>query len=206
MLVMIDNYDSFTHNLARYFAELGQPVRIFRNDAISVQQLADLEPSAILLSPGPGCPDSAGITLDVIERFAGQLPILGVCLGHQALAQAFGGRVVRAAEVMHGKRSGVVSRQQGLFRQLPPRFEVTRYHSLVVEESSLPADFLIDAWVSDAGKASDIMAIRHRHWPVFGVQFHPESVSTQHGHALLAEFCREAGLDVPEKMPVPECL
>jgi anthranilate synthase/aminodeoxychorismate synthase-like glutamine amidotransferase len=201
---MIDNYDSFTHNLARYLAELGHPVQVFRNDAISVQALADLQPSGILLSPGPGCPDTAGITLPVIERFAGQLPILGVCLGHQALAQVFGAHVVRAPEVMHGKRSTVESGGEGLFRQLPPRFKVTRYHSLVVDEQSLPAELLVDARVSETAKSPDIMALRHRHWPVFGVQFHPESVSTQHGHALLAEFCQLAGLSVADHLPDAE--
>lgn len=201
---MIDNYDSFTHNLARYFAELGHPVRVFRNDAITVQELGELQPRAILLSPGPGNPDSAGITLAVIRHFAGKVPILGVCLGHQAIVQAFGGRVVRATEVMHGKRSMLCSSKQGLFQQLPAQFEVTRYHSLVVDQVSLPACFVVDARVCEPGKAEEIMAIRHRDWPVVGVQFHPESVSTQHGHALLAAFCDLAGLDLPAQLPVPE--
>lgn len=204
MLVMIDNYDSFTHNLARYFAELGHPVRVFRNDAISVQALEELQPRAILLSPGPGNPDSAGITLAVIRHFAGKVPILGVCLGHQAIAQAFGGRIVQATEVMHGKRSMLSSGQQGLFRDLPAQFEVTRYHSLVVDEASLPACLVVDARICEAGKAHEIMAIRHRDWLVAGVQFHPESVSTQHGHALLAAFCQLAGLDLPAQLPSPE--
>ncbi len=184
MLLMIDNYDSFTYNLVQYFGELGQAVRTVRNDAIDVDDVAALAPDCIVISPGPCTPDEAGISLAVIRRFAGRVPILGVCLGHQAIGQAFGGRVVRARQVMHGKTDAIDTTGEGMFRDLPRRFEVARYHSLVVERDSLPDCLEVTAESGDG----QIMGLRHRTLPVEGVQFHPESVASEHGHALLRNF------------------
>lgn len=201
MLVMIDNYDSFTHNLVRYFKELGQEVVVYRNDAINVQQLRDLAPQGLVISPGPGTPDDAGVSLPAIESFAGLVPLLGVCLGHQAIAQAYGAQVVRAQHVMHGKTSLVSHCQQGLFAKLPTPLRVTRYHSLVVAEDSIPQSLCVDARVATNQNACDnddaVMAIRDPNQPVYGIQFHPESVLTEHGHALMSAFCQQAGLAVP---------
>ncbi|MCC5878417.1 MAG: aminodeoxychorismate/anthranilate synthase component II, partial [Idiomarina sp.] len=197
--VMIDNYDSFTHNLVRYFRELGQQVMVFRNDAVSVQALRDLSPAGIIISPGPGTPTDAGISLAAIESFAGQLPLLGVCLGHQAIAQAYGADIVRAYDVMHGKTSLLESKGQGLFRDLPRQFRVTRYHSLVVAADSMPNALRADAWVKAtvAGdRQGDIMALSDEAAKVYGVQFHPESVLTEQGHQILAAFCQQSGLNV----------
>lgn len=192
MLVMIDNYDSFTFNVVRYFRELEQDVQVFRNDAISVAQLRSLQPAGIILSPGPCTPDEAGVSLEVVRELAGVVPILGVCLGHQTIAQAFGARVVRAPQIMHGKTSALVHQQQGLFTGLPEQFEVARYHSLVVEPDSLPPEFAVDAWtVATAAEPSQIMALRHRELPLWGVQFHPEAVLTNYGHEVLANFIRQ---------------
>ncbi|AVJ56958.1 aminodeoxychorismate/anthranilate synthase component II [Idiomarina sp. OT37-5b] len=188
MLVLIDNYDSFSHNLARYFRELGEQVVVYRNDQVTVSQLQNLAMTALVISPGPCTPNDSGVSLAAIEAFAGKLPILGVCLGHQALAQVFGAEVVRAKRVMHGKTSRVTHTSKGLFNNLPAPLTVTRYHSLVVEPSSLPSCFSVDAWVDSMQFGQEIMAIRHTELPLYGVQFHPESVMTEAGHQLLQNF------------------
>ena len=189
MLLMIDNYDSFTFNLVQYFGELGEDVRVIRNDAMTLAALRKLEPSAIVISPGPGTPDDAGLSLEIIERLSGSMPILGVCLGHQAIGQAFGGKVVRAKQIMHGKTSLVHHDGKGVFRGLPNPFEATRYHSLVVEQETLPDCLEVSAWTANAdGTIDEIMGLRHRTFAVEGVQFHPESILTEHGHALLGNF------------------
>jgi anthranilate synthase component 2 len=184
MVLMIDNYDSFTFNLVQYFGELGVAVRVVRNDALSVDDALALRPSAVVVSPGPCAPDQAGISLALIARLAGEVPILGVCLGHQAIGQAFGGRVVRARQVMHGKVSKVRHDGSGVFASLPEQFTATRYHSLVVERESLPACLRVTA-ESDDG---EIMGLRHREFAVEGVQFHPEALLTEHGHRMLQNF------------------
>jgi anthranilate synthase component 2 len=186
---MIDNYDSFTYNLVQYFGELGAEVRVERNDAITVAEIEKLAPSHIVISPGPCTPDQAGISLDVFDRLAGKVPILGVCLGHQSLGQAFGGKVVRARQIMHGKTSMIRHRGRGVFAGLEDPFEATRYHSLVVEQGSLPPALEVTAWTENAdGSVDEIMGLRHRELRAEGVQFHPESILTQHGHALLRNF------------------
>ncbi|MFU8783685.1 anthranilate synthase component II [Aliidiomarina sp.] len=190
MLLMLDNYDSFTHNLVRYFRELGQEVRVERNDALTVADIRALQPAALVISPGPCTPNEAGICLAAIEQLAGELPILGVCLGHQAIGQVFGGKVVRAHEVMHGKRSRVRHDPSALFADIPEYFDVVRYHSLVLEQSSLPECLKATAWVADAGMRAEVMALEHRELPIFGVQFHPESVLSEYGHQVLANFCK----------------
>jgi anthranilate synthase component 2 len=184
MLLMIDNYDSFTYNLVQYFGELGETVTTVRNDALTPDDVEALGPSRIVISPGPCTPTEAGISLAVIERFAGRVPILGVCLGHQAIGHAFGGRVIRARQVMHGKTDTIETTGEGVFRGLPRRFEVARYHSLVVERDSLPDCLEPTAWSTDG----ELMGLRHRSLPVEGVQFHPESIASEHGHALLRNF------------------
>ncbi|HNW78115.1 MAG TPA: aminodeoxychorismate/anthranilate synthase component II [Candidatus Competibacteraceae bacterium] len=189
MLLMIDNYDSFTYNLVQYFGELGEEVQVYRNDQITPDDITSLQPARIVLSPGPCTPSEAGVSLATIEHFAGKIPILGVCLGHQSIGQAFGGRIIRAREVMHGKTSLVYHRDQGVFAGLPNPFTVVRYHSLVIERDSLPDCLEITAWTQTAdGDCDEIMGVRHREWPVEGVQFHPESILTEHGHALLHNF------------------
>lgn len=188
MLVLIDNYDSFSHNLARYFSELGVTISVFRHDQVTVDDLSALPLQGLVISPGPCTPNEAGISLAAIRQFANKLPILGVCLGHQALAQVFGADIVRAERVMHGKTSAVTHTQQGLFKGLTQPLQVTRYHSLVIAPQSLPECFVVDAWVNEAPYRQEIMAIRHRHLPLFGVQFHPESVMTESGHQLLNNF------------------
>ncbi|WP_300319832.1 aminodeoxychorismate/anthranilate synthase component II [Idiomarina sp.] len=190
MIVLIDNFDSFTHNLARYFCELGESVEIFRNNEISVADIKRLNPEALVISPGPCTPNESGVSLDAISAFKDKLPILGVCLGHQALAQVFGSAVVRAEQVMHGKVSNLTHNSQGLFEGLPTPMEVTRYHSLVVEPDTLAREFVVDAETKSETGQREIMAIRHKKWPLFGVQFHPESVMTTQGHNLLANFLR----------------
>ncbi len=184
MLLMIDNYDSFTYNLVQYLSELGADVQVYRNDAISLQEVARLAPAQIVVSPGPCTPNEAGISVPLIQRFAGEIPILGVCLGHQAIGQAFGGRVVRAQHVMHGKLSPVMHDGMGVFAGLPAPFAVTRYHSLAIEQSTVPADLVVTA-TSDDG---EIMGVRHRRYAVEGVQFHPEAILTEHGKRLLGNF------------------
>ena len=186
MLLVIDNYDSFTYNLVQYLGELGAEIDVRRNDAITVEEIGQLNPSAVVVSPGPCAPAQAGITVDAIRRWGSSIPILGVCLGHQAIGEAYGGRVVRADRVMHGKTSQVVHEGTGVFAGLPSPLEVMRYHSLVVERSSLPDSLQVVARA--AGDPNEIHGVRHREHPVYGVQFHPESVMTQHGKALLRNF------------------
>jgi len=189
MLLMIDNYDSFTFNLVQYLAELGAAVRVVRNDEIDVDAARALAPDQILISPGPCTPNEAGISVPLIRAFAGEVPILGVCLGHQAIGQAFGGRVVRAREVMHGKTSPIHHQGEGVFAGLTTPFDATRYHSLVVEAATLPACLAVTAWTRHAdGTQDEIMGLRHRDYPIQGVQFHPESILTRHGHDLLRNF------------------
>ncbi len=184
MIVLIDNYDSFTYNLAQAFGLLGAPIQVFRNDALSVEQLAALNPSHIVISPGPGDPDDGGISLEVIRQLGARIPILGVCLGHQCIGQAYGGVVKRAPRLMHGKTSLIYHKNGGIFAELPNPFEATRYHSLIVEEASLPKCLKVTAF-TDQG---EIMGLQHTEYPVFGVQFHPESILTPFGPRLLQNF------------------
>jgi anthranilate synthase component 2 len=193
MLLMIDNYDSFTYNLVQYFGELGEDVRTFRNDEIAVDEIAKLAPERICLSPGPSNPQHAGVTLDVLRTFAGKVPILGVCLGHQAIGEAFGGRVVRAKTIMHGKVSQIETDGQGVFADLPKHFTVTRYHSLAIERESLPECLAVSAWTDDG----EIMGVRHKTLAVEGVQFHPEAILSEHGHALLENFLKQSRVAHP---------
>ena len=188
MVLMIDNYDSFTFNLVQYLGELGAEVEVVRNDAITLDEIAARAPSRIVVSPGPCTPSEAGISVPLIQRFAGEVPILGVCLGHQAIGQAFGGRVVRAARVMHGKLSPIVHDGTGVFGGLPSPFTATRYHSLAIERASLPDALEVTATADDG----EIMGVRHRSYPVEGVQFHPEAILTEHGRRLLANFLEAA--------------
>jgi anthranilate synthase component 2 len=184
MLLMIDNYDSFTYNLVQYFGELGEQVRTFRNDEITLAEIEALQPDRICISPGPCTPNEAGISIPVLQQFAGKLPILGVCLGHQAIGAAFGGKVVRSQQVMHGKTSLIEHTGAGVFRDLPSPYTVIRYHSLAIERSSLPPSLEATAWTADG----EIMGVRHKQFNVQGVQFHPESILSEHGHALLKNF------------------
>ena len=189
MLLMIDNYDSFTFNLVQYLQVLGAEVEVVRNDAMTVDEIEKLAPQRIVISPGPCTPNEAGVSLEVIERLGPTTPILGVCLGHQSIGQAYGGKVVRAGRIMHGKTSPIPHQGQGVFAGLPDGYEATRYHSLVVERGSLPQALEITAWTENAdGSFEEIMGLRHREHPVEGVQFHPESILTGHGHALLKNF------------------
>ena len=189
MLLMIDNYDSFTYNLVQYLGELGADVKVVRNDQMEISAIEHLQPRHIVISPGPCTPNEAGISLEVIRKFSGKIPILGVCLGHQSIGQAFGGRVISAERIMHGKTSPIHHSGQGVFANIPSPFEATRYHSLLVEKSTLSKELEITAWTIDEnGQIDEIMGLRHRRWQVHGVQFHPESILTQHGHALLRNF------------------
>ncbi|MEJ2061315.1 MAG: aminodeoxychorismate/anthranilate synthase component II [Gammaproteobacteria bacterium] len=189
MILVVDNYDSFTYNLVQYLGELGAEVVVRRNDEIDVAGIAQLAPERILLSPGPCTPNEAGVSLDVIREFAGKVPILGVCLGHQSIGQAFGGRIVHAKQIMHGKTSFIHHNNQGVFAGLPNPFEATRYHSLVIEQESLPDCLEVTAWTQDqGGEIDEIMGVRHKTLAVEGVQFHPESILTQYGHDLLRNF------------------
>jgi len=189
MILMIDNYDSFTYNIVQYLAELKADVQVYRNDEISIADIERLAPEKIVISPGPCTPSEAGISVETITHFAGRLPILGVCLGHQSIAQAFGGKIVRAKQVMHGKTSPMHHSNSGVFSGLTNPFEATRYHSLVIEQSSLPSCLEITAWTENAdGSIDEIMGVRHRELPIEGVQFHPESILTEHGHDLLNNF------------------
>lgn len=188
VLLIIDNYDSFTYNLYQYFCQLGVEVEVIRNDAITLADIEAMSPSHLVISPGPCTPDDAGISLQAIEHFAGKLPILGVCLGHQALAQVFGGKVIRAKQVMHGKTSPVIHRNLGAFHSLNNPLTVTRYHSLVVEADTLPECFEVTAWTEVEGEFDEIMGIRHKTLDLEGVQFHPESILTEQGHQLLQNF------------------
>jgi anthranilate synthase component 2 len=184
MLLMIDNYDSFTYNIVQYFGELGEEVRTVRNDEITLNDIDVLKPDRICISPGPKSPSDAGISVDVLQQFAGKLPILGVCLGHQAIGAAFGGKVVRAKEVMHGKTSRIAHTGEGVFKGLPSPFTVIRYHSLAIERASLPDCLEVTAWTDDG----EIMGVRHKQFDIEGVQFHPESILSEHGHALFKNF------------------
>lgn len=189
MLLMIDNYDSFTYNLVQYFGELGADVQVVRNDQITTDEIARLKPKHIVISPGPCTPNEAGVSLETIKTFAGAIPILGVCLGHQAIGQVFGGNVVRARQVMHGKTSAIYHNGIGIFAGLPSPFEATRYHSLIIEKTSCPAELEITAWTRlPDGSVDEIMGVRHRQHAIEGVQFHPESILTQHGHDILRNF------------------
>jgi len=185
-LLMIDNYDSFTYNLVQYFGELGAEVLVHRNDEISLADIESLKPSHLVVSPGPCSPAEAGISVAAIQHFAGKLPILGVCLGHQSIGAAFGGRIIRAQQLMHGKTSVIHTSQQGVFADLPQDYTVNRYHSLAIERSSCPVELEVTAWTDDG----EIMGVRHRRLPIEGVQFHPESILTEHGHALLNNFLK----------------
>jgi anthranilate synthase component 2 len=183
-LLMVDNYDSFTYNIVQYFGELGADIEVFRNDEISLEGIAERRPDRLVISPGPCSPAEAGISVAAIQHFAGKLPILGVCLGHQSIGAAFGGKIVRAQELMHGKTSVIQTTQQGVFRNLPEKFTVNRYHSLAIERASCPADLEVTAWTDDG----EIMGVRHKSLAIEGVQFHPESILTEHGHAMLKNF------------------
>jgi anthranilate synthase component 2 len=184
MLLMIDNYDSFTYNIVQYFGELGEDVRTVRNDEITLQEIAEMKPDRICISPGPKAPRDAGVSVDVIKEFGGKLPILGVCLGHQAIGEAFGGKIVRAKQVMHGKTSMIAHTGEGVFKGIPSPFTVIRYHSLAIERASLPACLEVTAWTDDG----EIMGVRHKEFDIQGVQFHPESILSEHGHALFRNF------------------
>ncbi|MFT5591330.1 MAG: anthranilate synthase component 2 [Bradyrhizobium sp.] len=186
MLLMIDNYDSFTYNLVQYFGELGEDVRTVRNDEVTLDAIAAMKPDHICISPGPCTPHEAGVSIPLLQRFAGQIPILGVCLGHQAIGAAFGGKVIRAREVMHGKTSLIDHTGVSVFKDLPSPYTVTRYHSLAIERASLPACLDITAWTDDG----EIMGVQHKEFNLHGVQFHPESILSEHGHALLQNFLR----------------
>ena len=189
MLLMIDNYDSFTFNLVQYLQMLGAEVKVVRNDAMSVAEIAALKPSHIVVSPGPKTPNEAGVSLEVIRQLGPSIPLFGVCLGHQAIGQVYGGDVIRASNIMHGKVSPIRHEGKGVFAGLPDRYEATRYHSLVVDKNTLPAALEITAWTENPdGSMEEIMGLRHREYPVEGVQFHPESILTQHGHALMKNF------------------
>jgi len=187
MIVLIDNYDSFTYNIVQYFQELGQDVRVFRNDAITVDGIRQLQPDHLVISPGPGDPDSAGVSIAAIKHFGGKIPVFGVCLGHQAMGQAFGGKVIRASRLMHGKTSPILHDGKTLFQDMPKPFDATRYHSLLVEKKSLPSTLEVSAWTAEG----EIMGLRHKTLPALeGVQFHPESILTQEGKKLLANFLK----------------
>lgn len=194
MILMIDNYDSFTYNLVQYFGELGEEVQIYRNDEITISQIEMMAPDIIVISPGPCTPNEAGISMEVIEHFGSKIPLLGICLGHQSMAQVYGGKIVRAREVKHGKTSPIYHNGQGVFENLPNPFIATRYHSLIIEKASLPDCFELSAWTQEDGKADgkvdEIMGIKHKKFAMEGVQFHPESILTEHGHDLLENFLR----------------
>ncbi len=186
MIVMIDNYDSFTYNLVQYLGEMGKDLKVFRNDKITTEKIRALKPESIVISPGPGTPEDAGISVEVIRTFAGKIPILGVCLGHQAIGYCFGGRIIRAKRLMHGKTSLIHHNGQDVFKGLPNPFEATRYHSLLVDSKGFPKDLEVTAWT----KAKEIMGLRHKRFPIFGVQFHPESIMTPDGLQILKNFLK----------------
>ena len=191
MILVIDNYDSFTYNLVHYLNELGAETRVYRNDALTVEQALGLKPQAVLLSPGPCTPDEAGICLDLLRQAPRDLPILGVCLGHQAMGQAEGGKVIRAQTLMHGKTDSITHTGQGVFKDIPSPFTATRYHSLAIERASLPNTLQVTAWTADG----EIMGVQHTSRPLYGVQFHPESIATQYGHEMLGNFLDLAGVE-----------
>lgn len=186
-LLMVDNYDSFTYNIVQYFGELGAEVEVFRNDEITLEQIAQRKPDRLVISPGPCAPAEAGISVEAIRHFAGKIPILGVCLGHQAIGAALGGKIVRAQQLMHGKTSEITTTREGVFAGLPEKFTVNRYHSLAIERASCPPELKVTAWTPDG----EIMGVRHRTLPIEGVQFHPESILTEHGHAMLKNFLEQ---------------
>lgn len=188
MILVIDNYDSFTYNLVQYLGELGAEMEVVRNDQLTVDEIAERAPARIVISPGPCTPTEAGVSVETIRELGPRIPILGVCLGHQSIGQAYGGQVVRAAQPMHGKTSPIRHTGEGIFRGIPAPFTVARYHSLVIEPSSLPAELEAVAWTDEPGFETEIQAVRHREHPVWGVQFHPESIASEHGHALLRNF------------------
>lgn len=194
-LAIIDNYDSFTYNIVQYLRELGATVVVYRNDQVTIEQLQNAAIKALLLSPGPGNPDSAGITLKALEHFAGKLPIMGVCLGHQSIGQHFGGRITHAKEIMHGKLSQIHHNGEGMFAGLPSPFTATRYHSLVISPETVPNCLQVTAWTAnEAGNIEEVMGVLHKTQSIEGVQFHPESISSEHGHALMNNFLQNAGL------------
>jgi len=198
MLLMIDNYDSFTYNLVQYFGELGADVQVYRNDQVSIADIERMAPERIVISPGPCTPNEAGVSVEAIKAFAGRIPILGVCLGHQSIGQAFGGRIVHAGSIMHGKTSQIYHAEKSVFRGLPSPLEATRYHSLVIEKQSLPACLEVTAWtLGEGGEVDEIMGVRHRELAVEGLQFHPESILTRHGHAILKNFLESPGYPGP---------
>ena len=189
MLLMIDNYDSFTYNLVQYFGELKVDVQVHRNDEITIAEIEKLNPEYLVVSPGPCTPNEAGISIDAIKHFAGKIPILGVCLGHQSIGQAFGGKIIHAKEIMHGKTSKMFHKDTGVFKNLESPLEATRYHSLVIDSETLPECFEITAWTeNEKGEMDEIMGVRHKEYAIEGIQFHPESILTQHGHAMLKNF------------------
>ena len=193
MLLMIDNYDSFTYNLVQYFGELKVDVQVYRNDEITIQDIEHLMPKYLVISPGPCTPNQAGVSMDVIRHFAGKIPILGVCLGHQSIGQAFGGKIIHAKEIMHGKVSEIFHKGEGVFKNLYSPLEATRYHSLVIDSAALPDYLEITAWTEkEGGTMDEIMGVRHKKFPIEGIQFHPESILTQHGHAMLKNFLDSA--------------
>jgi len=193
MLLMIDNYDSFTYNLVQYFGELKVDVQVHRNDEISIQDIERLQPEYLVISPGPCTPNQAGVSMDVIRHFAGKIPILGVCLGHQSIGQAFGGKIIHAKEIMHGKVSQIFHKGEGIFKNLYSPLEATRYHSLVIDIKTLPNYLEVTAWTeTEGGTIDEIMGVRHKTYPIQGIQFHPESILTQHGHAMLKNFLDSA--------------
>lgn len=205
MILMIDNYDSFTYNIVQYFGELQQDISVWHNDEISIDEIKALAPDAIVIGPGPCDPDSAGISLEVIATFKGIIPILGICLGHQAIGQAFGGKIVKASEVMHGRLSAIHHNGQGAFTNLPNPAQFTRYHSLVIEQASLPDCFEVSAWTQNAdGNIEEIMGIRHREFAIEGVQFHPESILSEAGYQLLNNFLQMHQLAVLSSDNLPK--
>lgn len=205
MILMIDNYDSFTYNIVQYFGELQQDISVWCNDEISIEQIKALAPDAIVIGPGPCTPDSAGISLELINTFKGKIPILGICLGHQAIGQVFGGKIVKASEVMHGRLSAIYHDGQGIFSNLPNPAQFTRYHSLVIDKSSLPAGFEITAWTQHSdGSMEEIMAIRHCDFSIEGVQFHPESILSEAGYHLLNNFLQTHRLAVLDSDNLPK--
>lgn len=192
MLLMIDNYDSFTYNIVQYFGELGQQVEVYRNDQIDLETIQTLNPEYLVISPGPCTPTEAGVSVEAIKHFAGKIPIMGVCLGHQSIGQAFGGKIIRAKEVMHGKTSPVYHQDKGMFAGLPNPVQTTRYHSLVIEQDTLPDCLEVTAWTQDeAGNFDEIMGVRHKELAIEGVQFHPESILTEQGHQMLRNFLEQ---------------
>ncbi|WP_041772261.1 anthranilate synthase component II [Psychrobacter sp. G] len=205
MILMIDNYDSFTYNIVQYFGELQQDITVCRNDEISIEQIKALAPDAIVIGPGPCTPNSAGISLELIDTFKGMIPILGICLGHQAIGQAFGGNIIKASEVMHGRLSAIYHNGQGVFMDLPNPAQFTRYHSLVIDKSSLPDGFEVTAWTQHIdGSIEEIMGIRHRDFAIEGVQFHPESILSEAGYQLLNNFLRAHHLAVIDTDNLPQ--